>query len=341
MFPQVALSLRPRRVLLGAVLAATLAAPALGAPLFDTRLPPSAIGEPVLVAQNNQQAAQIAVRIQQLEEQIRVLTGQVEGLTFQLTQMQVMIQKMQEDNEFRFQELEGGAPPATQSGAVTTEQTVQPDPNAVAVADPSIVTIDPSLQNPSTLPSDPTMGAPMDNLPMENVGESMDPMVGAADPNAGQLGTLPQGDVALNQPLDLTLNGTPVNGDAQAQYNAGYDALVRGDYTFAEEQFRQFVALYPQDPQAPDATNWLGETLLQRGAYDEAADVLLTGFQNYPQSGRAPNLLLNLGVALSGAGERETACRTFGEVRKRYGNATPAFTDRLTQEEARAECPPA
>jgi tol-pal system protein YbgF len=218
---------------------------------------------------------------------------------------------------------------------------VQPDPNAVAVADPSIVTIDPSLQNPSTLPSDPTMGAPMDNLPMENVGESMDPMVGAADPNAGQLGTLPQGDVALNQPLDLTLNGTPVNGDAQAQYNAGYDALVRGDYTFAEEQFRQFVALYPQDPQAPDATNWLGETLLQRGAYDEAADVLLTGFQNYPQSGRAPNLLLNLGVALSGAGERETACRTFGEVRKRYGNATPAFTDRLTQEEARAACPPA
>ena len=61
---------------------------------------------------------------------------------------------------------------------------------------------------------------------------------------------------------------------------------MRGDYAFAEDQFRQFIALYPKDPQAPDATNWLGEALLQRQAYDEAADVLLTGFQTY-QSSRA------------------------------------------------------
>ena len=42
--------------------------------------------------------------------------------------------------------------------------------------------------------------------------------------------------------------------------------------SLVEEQFRQFVALYPQDPQAPDAANWLGEALLQRQAYDEAGD---------------------------------------------------------------------
>ncbi len=33
------------------------------------------------------------MRIQQLEEQIRVLTGQVEGLQFQLTQMQTLIEE--------------------------------------------------------------------------------------------------------------------------------------------------------------------------------------------------------------------------------------------------------
>ena len=94
--------------------------------------------------------------------------------------------------------------------------------------------------------------------------------------------------LGAGRPLDLSSTAaTPVNGDAQAQYDAGYDAIVRGDYAFAEEQFRQFVALYPDDPQAADATNWLGEALLQRGAYDEAADVLLTGFQNYPATRRA------------------------------------------------------
>ena len=117
--------------------------------------------------------------------------------------------------------------------------------------------------------------------------------------------------------------------------------MVRGDYAFAEEQFRQFVALYPDDPQAADATNWLGEALLQRGAYDEAADVALTGFQNYPNSPRAPDLLMKVGVALAAVGERDAACRTFVEVRSRYQELAAAFVTRLNDEEAKAQCPPA
>jgi tol-pal system protein YbgF len=129
------------------------------------------------------------------------------------------------------------------------------------------------------------------------------------------------------------------DGDADAQYKAGYDAIVRGDYAFAEEQFRQFVALYPKDRQAADATNWLGEALLQRGAYDEAADALLTGFQAYQGSPRAPDLLLKLGIALAGAGEQDTACRTFFEVAKRYPDQPAAFVQRLNDEKAKAQCP--
>ena len=127
--------------------------------------------------------------------------------------------------------------------------------------------------------------------------------------------------------------------DQPAKDKAGYDAIMRGDYAFAEEQFRQFIALYPKDPQAPDATNWLGEALLQRQAYDDAADVLLTGFQNYEKSARAPDLLMKLGVALAGAGEGDTACRTFAEVAKRYPKQPAAFMQRLKQEQSKAKCP--
>ena len=45
-------------------------------------------------------------RITALEEQIRSLAGTVEELNFQILQMQEQMRKMQEDNEFRFQELE-------------------------------------------------------------------------------------------------------------------------------------------------------------------------------------------------------------------------------------------
>jgi tol-pal system protein YbgF len=114
---------------------------------------------------------------------------------------------------------------------------------------------------------------------------------------------------------------------------------VRGDYAFAEDQFQQFIALYPDDPQAPDATNWLGEALMQRGAYDDAALVLAEGYQKYQATPRAPDLMLKLGIALNGAGEQEVACRTFFTLSKRYTDLSPAFVQRLNEEKSKAQCP--
>ena len=47
-----------------------------------------------------------SLRIGQLEEQIRQLTGRLEELGFQMLQMQEQMRQMQQDNEFRFQDLE-------------------------------------------------------------------------------------------------------------------------------------------------------------------------------------------------------------------------------------------
>ncbi|MDX8525028.1 tol-pal system protein YbgF [Mesorhizobium sp. MSK_1335] len=48
-----------------------------------------------------------------LEDQLRQMNGKIEELNFQILQMQEQMRKQQEDNEFRFQQLEGG----TQGGA--------------------------------------------------------------------------------------------------------------------------------------------------------------------------------------------------------------------------------
>jgi tol-pal system protein YbgF len=281
----------------------------------------------VTVAQSRTEA-QLQLQIQQLQEQVRLLTGQVEGLQFQLTQMQTLIERMGKDNEFRFQQLEGTAglvaPPATDRGTLTTSPTTLPPQDPTTTA---------------TLP-DP---APLDLGAAADIGESSDPLVGTNSTGAAPLGTLGGEDLTLggSRPLDLSLGSTAniSNGDARAQYQAGYDAIVRGDYAFAEDQFSQFVQLYPDDPNAPDATNWLGEALIQRGAYDDAALVLAEGYQKYQQSERAPDLMLKLGIALVGAGEVDVACRTFFTLQKRYPNLSPAFQQRLADEKARAQCP--
>ncbi|RWB72837.1 MAG: tol-pal system protein YbgF [Mesorhizobium sp.] len=53
-----------------------------------------------------------------LEDQLRQLNGKIEEMNFQILQMQEQIRKQQEDNEFRFQQLEGGS----QGGAKPTGQ---------------------------------------------------------------------------------------------------------------------------------------------------------------------------------------------------------------------------
>lgn len=279
----------------------------------------------VLPAFAQQDAAQIVVRLQQLEEQVRNLTGQVEGLTFQLTQMQTLLEKKQADDEFRFQQLEGGAPAAN----------TPPPANALPKAEDRLPAAPPQVAPGQ--PEAPVLEeheAPMDDL--GNLGDSLDPMLknGGADVPLGQL---PQGA------LDLQLaNADPndlASGDADAQYNAAYEGILRGDYAFAEDQFRQFIDLYPQDARVADATNWLGEALLKRQAYDEAAEVLLQGFESYKTSPRAPEMLLKLGLALYGADEPEAACRTYAEIDKRYVDTPAEFRQQLAQEKARAQCP--
>ena len=318
----------------------------------QTTLPPAELGGLTLtnaparihVAQA-QDAAQLMVRIQQLEEQIRLLNGQVEGLTFQLTQMQELLNRMQEDTEFRFQALEGGAggkpEAATQPGGATQPEALPQDPAAAPAepADPAGVPMtDIPEQGVQPLPGevefDPTFTD--GSVPEDDLGESGDPLVGT-----GASGGV---DLATGQPLDLSYDPAAQdtgNADADAQFKAGYEALAKGDYAFAEDQFSQFLALYPDNPQATDAANWLGDALLHRAAYDEAAEVLLDAFQKAPDSPRAPDLLLKLGMSLAGAEERETACRTFAEIDKRYTSLTPAFTTRLAEEKSKAQCPPA
>ena len=296
---------------------------------------------PRLLVAQTQVDAQMTVRLQELEEQVRSLSGQVDGLTFQLTQMQTLIERMNKDNEARFGALEGGAggktSAATPSGGVTPAGALpQSSPNDGQAA--STVIPEQGVQPlPGEAEIDPTFG---DDAPGGSVGASGDPLVGTGEAGSAALGGTP----GTPQPLDLNYDPGAVssdNKDADAQYAAGYDAILRGDYLFAEDQFEQYLKLYPSSAQYSDAANWLGEALIQRQAFDQAADVLLTAFQKKPDSPRAPDLLLRLGISLSGANERTTACRTFGEINKRYTNLTAAFRNRLAQEETKAQCPPA
>jgi tol-pal system protein YbgF len=341
----------PRRTLrFAAVVAASLALPiGLSSGVLAESNPPT-----LLVAQNTRDAAQLTLRLQALEQQVRDLTGQVQGLQFQVTQLQTLVDRSNQDNDFRFKALEGGG------SAGPGKNKAADDAGSLAAPVGPSQTGDSARPARSNLPVAADGGDNADNAASafagesnaaasDDLGPSSDPLVGKGRP--GELPgaeEVPLGpsrarvdNSAPARPVDVSPSKPAVaaNPAALAQYKAGYDAIVKGNFSFAADQFKQFIKRYPDDAQAPDATNWLGEALLQQQDFVDAADVLVTGYKTYPNSPRAPDMLLKLGIALSGAQQPEASCKTFGLLAQKYPDTTTAFKSRLKQEMTRAKCP--
>src|SRR5437879_7436419 len=72
----------------------------------------------------------LLVRLDRLEAQIRQLTGQIEQLQYRNQQLESQLRRLQEDTEYRIQELKGGGPPrpAPARPAATPPATPQPGP---------------------------------------------------------------------------------------------------------------------------------------------------------------------------------------------------------------------
>ncbi len=281
------------------------------------------------------------VRIDQLEERIRTLTGQIEQLSFQMRELQDQMRRMQEDNEYRFQQLEGGTPGKRSDISPGTA------PGGSA----------PGL-DANGVPQSGTLVAPgggFATLPAEGSGD------GAWDQSGGYQTGLPS-----NGPIDLstlaqgggnipgtegTLTPDPGlatdddqiasvigSGDPRTDYDQAYSQAVNGDYVSAENGFRTFLENYPDDALAANAQYWLGESLLAQQNYREAADAFLKTYTDHPGSPKSPDSLLKLGISLRGLGESDAACATFSELLNKFPNAAPAVLTQARDERRSAQC---
>jgi tol-pal system protein YbgF len=271
-------------------------------------------------------------RVTQLEEEIRKLSGTVEELNFQILQMQEQLRKMQEDNEFRFQELEKGSTAGAGS-------------NKKSEASPARDNTVPGPGQPGSRETTAATVAPRDNGAAES-GR------GAPPADLGTITVDKDGNVdnsSVGQPADLlhgsgnpsdntTVAALPSTDDPDELYRNSYEFILSGDYLTAEAGFRQHISRFPADPKAPDAHYWLGEALLGQQKYRDAAEVFLGASKEYPDAGKAPDMLLKLGVSLKALKQHDVACATFKEVNKRYPRASDALKQRVKQEQALAAC---
>ena len=119
-------------------------------------------------------------------------------------------------------------------------------------------------------------------------------------------------------------------GSPEAQYEFAYAQLLQaqreqGDFGRAEGALKAFVAANPSHRLAGNAQYWLGETYYVRRDYQNAAVTFAEGFQKYPNSEKAPDNLLKLGMAMGQLNQKARACGTLGELEKRYPQASASI----------------
>ncbi|PDT16460.1 tol-pal system protein YbgF [Rhizobium sp. J15] len=281
------------------------------------------------------QSGDAEVRVQQLEEQLRQLNGRIEEMSFQLLQMQETIRKQQEDNEFRFQQLEktgsGGG------GAKAPVKKSETDAAPAASGGDDVARVIQAPQGAETAPSTDVpentgLGQPPKQLGSIEFDQNGNPIGGSVDENA-TIGSGPIPDANGGTPQQTASLGSEAD-----QYKAAYGHVLSGDYGTAEQEFNQYIARYPSSARAADANFWLGEALYSQGKYNEAAKTFLNAHQKYGSSEKAPEMLLKLGMSLAALDNKETACATLREVSKRYPKASRAVIGKVASEQKRLAC---
>lgn len=283
---------------------------------------------PLLKVQSNEVG-----RIGQLEEQIRSLNGRIEEMSFQLLQMQEQIRKFQEDNEFRFQDLEGGKSGSTKKSQLETPRTNQTAGAAPATTDQATAT-DPNAGLGSDTASG--TGAPSSTLGQIVFDENGNPVAANQDTSSLE-STLPGADQGINQTPDSQQQTAALDNPGDL-YQSAYGHVLTGDYSKAENEFRSYLEAFPKGEKAADASFWMGEAQYSQGKFNDSAKTFLNAHQAYSKSPKAPEMLLKLGMSLAALDNKDTACATLREVNKRYPKASQAVKTKVASEQGRLAC---
>jgi tol-pal system protein YbgF len=267
-------------------------------------------------------ASTLLSRISQIEQDQRILTGQVEEVGFAVGQLKQRLDRMVTDMEFRLSELEKKQ---SEQGAANVGAAPVARPGAPAVA--------------GAAPGGPTLGAPPRNLGSISAADER-AIAERAAAQGGQTANVaapPPGRVAPSAAAPASVIRLPP-GTPRDQYDYAFDLLKQGKYADAEQAMRQFVQAYPQDPLSGNAQYWLGETFYVRNNHTEAAVQFMQGYQRYPQSPKAPDNLFKLGMSLAILDRKPEACAAFGRFNTEYPGAPGALKQRVQEERRRLAC---
>lgn len=273
----------------------------------------------------------LSIRVDRLEQQLRQLTGQIEQLQYQNQQLQQMLQSNQNPVQQPRPAVRPQQPPIQQHNAA-------PPPLQQQNTPPAVPNRRGDAFDPNEDPNAPGRPRNLGQLPPQQQYQQNAPQGPLVlSPNANQNDNLAPPQQNPIPPQQQQAVAPPSNSPKDA-YDLAYGYVLRRDYALAEQSFRRFLDQYKGDRNVPLATYWLGESLYQQKKYNDAANVFLDVYKQYPQSQRAPDSLLRLGQSLAQLGNKEGACGSLGAVLSRYPKASANVKKNAEDEQKKLGC---
>jgi len=224
-------------------------------------------------------------RVQQLENQVRDLTGKLEQQTYDNQQLQMRLDAMQQNTQSRLDGIEGqlrqngmaapqpietGTPPSPMPGEIPP----QPAPNAAPQQTPAPQAAAAPVPAPGTAPAPTTL--------------STDDAAALYEQGFGEIKA--ENYDAAEKTFSAFMKQFPDNTLApNALYWLGETYYARKNYTQSSRVFAEAYRKYPNGPKAPDSLLKLGMSLSGSGKKSDACVALAQLKKQYP-NGPAPVL---------------------------------------------------
>ena len=246
-------------------------------------------------------------KISELEKQIQQMTQKYEENSYQLQQLADKLNKVSNDNQLRLQQLENNkfaSDKVSSPKEVIEEKKISP----------------PKISNQNVLNKEEVEETNTDEEnSLKDKSLNTESVKLKEKPNKPQAKILPKASAA-------------------ERYKFAMNIMKSGDFEKAEIAFKEFVDAHAKHELAGSAQFWYGETFYIRQLYEDAAVAFLDGYQKYPNSPKAPENLLKLGVTLAELGETEQGCKMIANLKKAYPKTDASILQKSSYEKKRFNC---
>ena len=243
-------------------------------------------------------------KISELEKQIQQMTSKFEENNYKLQQLSDRLNKVSNDSQFRFQQLESNK---------TISEKVSAPKEVILEKAPTVKKNETNILN------------------SEEVNKEEEENVIQEQPVQSENIKLKE---KVNKPKTKVLPKVSI----AEQYKYATNIMKSGDFEKAEIAFKEFVDTHSKHELAGSAQFWYGETFYIRQLYEDAAEAFLEGYQKYPNSPKASENLLKLGVTLAELGEIEQGCKMIINLKKAYPKTDASILQKSSYEKKRFNC---